>query len=64
MQLKCGVQEEGECGLVAAGSQSEDAIKDRAEEPLIPIDLFIIDPRLLCNPGPIIPEGPRGLSMR
>ena len=45
-------------------SELYDEVKDRIEEPLIPIDIFIIYPWLFRNPGKIIPEGPRGLSMR
>ncbi|NLT58195.1 MAG: hypothetical protein GXX99_04450 [Clostridiales bacterium] len=43
-------------------SELYDAVKDSIEEPLIPVDIFIVYPWLLRNPGKMIPEGPRGLS--
>ena len=60
------ILEGGDVGIdyVCVLSELYDEVKDRIEEPLIPIDIFIIYPWLFRNPGKIIPEGPRGLSMR
>ena len=40
-------------------SELYDTVKEKIVEPLIPVDLFIIYPWLLRNPGPITPSGPR-----
>ena len=53
-----------EIDYVCVLSDIYDEVKDRVKEPLIPVDIFIIYPWLMRNPGKIIPEGPRGLSMR
>lgn len=37
-----------------------DDVKDKVEEPLIPVDIFIVYPWYLRNPGALFPSGPRG----
>jgi len=40
-----------------------DRVKDIIKEPLIPVQIYILYPWLQKNPAPVIPTGPRGLSM-
>jgi len=40
-----------------------DRVKDIIKEPLIPVQVYILYPWLQKNPAPVIPTGPRGLSM-
>jgi len=48
-----------EIDYVCCLSELYDAVKERVSEPLIPVDLFIIYPWLLRDPGPVISSGPR-----